>query len=412
MKQHKRIIWGSAIFLIAIAGIIGVQMVGKDTRTQYTTALVDRADLQQTVSSSGTLNPVTLVSVGTQVSGVVREIHADFNDHVTEGQVLLGLDQSLLLAQSQQSQGNLASAQASLKQANANLARTQALFKKDYIARADLEKAEQDLATAAAQVKIAEGQVERDKVNLSYTVIRSPVSGVVVSRDVDVGQTVAASFQTPTLFKIAQDLKKMQIDTNLSEADVGDVKEAMKVKFTVDAFQGRNFEGQVRQVRLNPTTVQNVVTYNVVIDVNNDDLSLLPGMTAFVTIIEDEKANALRVPNGALTYRPSDSKSDWKAKYAEGAKKPVDPGAARTAEKRVKDETKGAVFILVDNKPKRISVKTGMSNGKFTEIVASESNDGELKEGDLVITDESSPDKKPKTNQSPGGMRGGPPRLF
>lgn len=403
MKKSNIIAVGIAIFLIAIVGVIGVQVFGKDTRTQYTTTIVDRADLQQTVSSSGTLNPVTLVSVGTQVSGVVRQLHADFNDHVTEGQVLLELDQSLLLAQAQQSQGNLASAQASLKQASANLVRTQALFKKDYIARADLEKAQQDLETAAAQVKVAEGQVERDKVNLGYTVIRSPVSGVVVSRDVDIGQTVAASFQTPTLFKIAQDLKKMQIDTNLSEADVGDVKEGMKVNFTVDAFQGRQFTGSVRQIRLNPTTVQNVVTYDVVIDVVNDDLSLLPGMTAFVTIIEDEKANALRVPNGALTYRPSDTKSDWKTKHMDAARKPTDPNAPP----RVKDETRGNVFILVDNKPKRVSVKTGMSNGKFTEII-----EGELKEGDLVITDELSADKKAKPAAGgAGGMRGGP-RLF
>jgi HlyD family secretion protein len=383
MRKNRKILLlvaaAAAIVIPAIATYFG----GNGNGAQYTTATIDRADIQQSVSASGTLNPVKLVNIGTQISGVVQKLHADFNAKVEEGQILAELDQSLIQAQIQQSEGALASAEAKLKQARANFTRVEALFNKKYVAKADLDLARQELETAEAQVKIATGQVERDRVNLGYTIIKSPVSGIVISRAVDVGQTVAASFQTPTLFVIAQDLKQMEIYTSLSEADVGGVKEGMQVNFTVDAFVGRKFEGKVRQIRLNTTTVQNVVTYNVVIDVDNEDLTLLPGMTAFVTLIQDRKENVLRVPNAALSYRPAN------------------PEGRKPSEEPAQPEQK-AVYLLSGSRPERVEVKTGISDNKFTEVLEG------LKEGDIVVTQETTPGRKPAGGNrqgGPGGMR-------
>lgn len=376
--------------IVIVLGIMAVKFLfPKGDNARYITATVDRGDIEQVVSASGTLNPVKLVNVGTQISGVVLAIHVDFNDTVEKGQILAELDQSLLKTQQQQTAANLASANASLDLALSNFKRFQALYSKNYIARADLDKARQEMEAAQAQVKTVSSQIERDKVNLSYTVIRSPVAGVIISRDVDIGQTVAASFQTPTLFKIAQDLKKMQIDTSLSEADVGSVKEGMPVRFTVDAFPGRHFSGKVRQIRLNSTTVQNVVTYNVVIDVENPDLVLLPGMTAFVTIIEAEHENVLRMPNSALSYKPTPAKSSDR-QYTR-------------PKNETKDDNTQSIYALKDGEPVRLHVRTGITTGKLTEIL-----EGELHEGDTVITDDIQAERKTGGNKSAART----PRLF
>ncbi len=383
--------WSILVTIIIVATIsiiIKKTYLSNSNKELFITATVDRGDIQQGVSASGTLNPVKLINIGTQISGVVKAIHVDFNDTVTEGQILAELDQSLLQTQLVQSQGNLASAKATLKLASTNYKRAKELFAKDYVPRADLEKAEQELETAGAQVATAIGQIDRDKVNLGYTVIRSPVSGVIISRDVNIGQTVAASFQTPTLFKIAQDLKKMQIDTNLSEADVGAVKEGQPVHFTVDAYPGRKFTGSVRQIRLNSTTVQNVVTYNVVINVDNSDLTLLPGMTAFATLVEAEHKDILRIPNSALSFKLPEKISKYPVK--------------NKAENNPTEKNMNKIYVLNGNKPLKINVKIGISDGKFTEILA-----GELKEGDTVITAEASLRKgSNNSGKSPaGGMR-------
>lgn len=398
MKRKSGIfVWMLGLgFLAGVGVFIASQLNSKKPTEHYITAPVDRADIEQAVSATGTLNPVKLVNVGTQISGVVSTLHADFNDQVSEGQLLAELDQSLLKATLQQSEGTLSSARAKLKQAKSNFSRVKSLYDHDYVARADLDVARQQLETAQAEVKSTEGQVMRDQVNIGYSLIKSPVSGVIISRNVNVGQTVAASFQTPTLFVIAQDLKQMQIDSNLSEADVGNVKDGMKVKFTVDAFPNREFAGNVRQVRLNPTTQQNVVTYNVVIDVSNDDLTLLPGMTTFVTLIEDQKSNVLRIPNAALTFHPSTPNSTGSHKT-----KPV---AEADSERTAKDSK--PVYLLRDGVPKRIIVKTGISDHKFTEIVG-----GDIGEGDQVIVDEElAAGKNGKKSGFPPA--GGPPRMF
>ncbi len=340
----------------------------------YRTLPVARGDIRQTVSANGTLNPVVLVNVGTQVSGTVQTLHADFNDRVREGQVLAELDPALFRAQLDQSRANVANALASLQLAEANERRARALFEQDYISRAELDQAIQALGSAKAQLAAAKAQVHRDETNLRYSVIVSPVSGVVVSRNVDVGQTVAASFQTPTLFTIAQDLKKMQIDTTVAEADVGKVRVGQTVHFWVDAFAGREFVGTVRQIRLNSQVLQNVVTYNVVIDVDNPEEILLPGMTAFVNIIVDERKGVLKLPLAALRYQP-----------AEGGE-PANPGEKK-------------VYRLKDGSPAAMPVRIGIADGKFAELV-----EGDLEEGDALITeDQRQPASRPDGG---GGGRG------
>ena len=247
-----------------------------------------------------------LVNVGTQISGVINKLNVDFNDRVHQGQVLAEIDPSLIDAQLEQSRAALANAQASLKLAQANEARSKELYAQDYVARSELDQAVQAREAARSQVASAIGQLKRDQANKGYTIIKSPVSGVVVSRNVDIGQTVAASFQTPTLFTIAQDLKRMQIDTSVAEADVGGIRVNQTVNFTVDAFPDRVFQGKVFRIRLDSKVLQNVVTYDVVISVNNPEEILLPGMTAFVNIVIDEKNDILKLPLAALKFRPAE----------------------------------------------------------------------------------------------------------
>ncbi|NJD07647.1 MAG: efflux RND transporter periplasmic adaptor subunit [Methylococcaceae bacterium] len=345
---------------------------------RYKTQNLDRGDIQQVISANGTLNPVVLVNVGTQVSGTIQRLHADFNDVVSAGQVLAELDPALFQAQLAQSRGTLANARAALKLAQANERRARDLFGKDYIARSELDQAVQALESARAQVSGAEGQVKRDQTNLDYSVIRSPVSGVVISRNVDVGQTVAASFQTPTLFSIAQDLKQMQIYTTVAEAAVGGIREGLPARFNVDAFADREFQGKVRQVRLNPQIQQNVVTYNVVVEVDNRDEILLPGMTAFVRIVVDERRNVLRLPLAALRFRP------------EGA----------TGPKRAKGGEKN-VYRLAGNQPQPAPVRTGIADGNYAEVVGNDWHEGDA----VIVEDLREPKKDAAKNQQPGGFR-------
>ncbi|NJD30708.1 MAG: efflux RND transporter periplasmic adaptor subunit [Gammaproteobacteria bacterium] len=339
----------------------------------YETEAVARGDLVRSVSANGTLNPVTLVNVGTQVSGTVQKLYVDFNSRVEKGQLLLTLDDSLYSAQSRQSQANLRNAQAALELAQANEARARGLFAKEYISKQDLDTAVTAVKSAQAQVQLAQAQADKDRVNLAYTQIHSPVSGIVVDRLVDVGQTVAASFQTPTLIKIAQDLTKMQIDSSFAEADIGDIRVGQAVRFTVDAFPNRQFEGSVSQIRLNPTTVQNVVTYDVVISVDNADQKLLPGMTAFVTIAVAKRGNVLMVPNAALRFHPRQEAA------ANRSKKDASGGGSRREESKA--GPMGTVYVLRNGKPQPVRVVTGITDNRHTEVVS-----GDLAEGDLLIT--------------------------
>jgi len=366
----KKIAIGLLLAAVGGAGIWWAVAPKKMSATErYATTAVERGAITQTVSANGTLNPVVLVSVGSQVSGIVENIYADFNDKVKAGQVLLKLNPALNRAQLEQSEANLASAKSSLELAKANETRNRDLYAKEYVTRQDLDASIQALKAAEAQVALTRAQVARDRTNLSYTVIRSPVSGVVVSRDVDVGQTVAASFQTPTLFKIAQDLSKMQIDSSYAEADVGSIRIGQPADFRVDAFPNRVFHGVVHQVRLNPTTLQNVVTYDVVVSVDNPDKVLLPGMTAYVNIAVAQRKDALLVPNAALRFHPSDASPQKDVRKHEAVK---DEGQG--------SGTAGTVYVLKNGQPRPVRVMIGITDSRMSEVLGNN-----LKPGDKVI---------------------------
>jgi HlyD family secretion protein len=340
------------------------QAAAQKQRVEYETEEIRRGNVTRTVTANGTLNPVTLVSVGTQVSGTVARIHADFNDEVKAGQILLELDPALFKAALAQSEANLARARAAWKLADANAARMRDLHRQEYVSRLELDQAEEALASARAQVELTRAQVSRDRTNLDYSVIRSPVSGTVIDRQVNEGQTVAASFQTPTLFKIGQDLTRMQIDTLVAEADVAGIREGMAVKFNVDAYPEEDFRGTVSQLRMNPTKEQNVVSYNVVVSVDNRDLKLLPGMTAIIDIAVESRRNVLLTPNAALRFRLPEAN-----------------GAEAQPRARRKDRARGArVYKLVAGQPAEFQLKTGITDNKVTEIVS-----GDVKEGDRVV---------------------------
>jgi HlyD family secretion protein len=368
--------------LLAAIAIATWRLLQSEPAGKYRLAPATMGDVTRAVSANGTLNPVVLVNVGTQVSGTVKALHVDFNDHVSAGQVLLELDPALLEAQVRQDEANVANAQASLELATVNERSNLTLWGQDSIARIEVDQASQALKSARAQLDVANAQLAKDRTNLGYSVIRSPLSGVVVNRTVDVGQTVAASFQTPTLFQIAQDLRRMQIDSSFAEADVGSIAVGQPVQFTVDAFPERTFAAKVRQVRLNPTTQQNVVTYDVVIAVDNPEQILMPGMTAYVNVIVAQHRNVLQVPNAALRFRPSPE------------------SAVATVPKAVPEKaqgTIGTVYTIDEHKALRtIEVRAGISDGRFTEILQ-----GNIKAGDLLVVGAA----ETAANQSQGTLR-------
>jgi HlyD family secretion protein len=371
---------------IAVAGLLlaagtGAVLLWQKWRAtpieqRYVLEAVQVGDITQTVTANGTVNPVGLVIVGTQVSGSVLRIHADFNDRVKAGDVLLELDPTTLRATVEQSSGELASAEASLRLTRLEEARFRELHAQEYVSRQELEKAVQAREAAEAQVRTASGKLARDRANLSYAVIRSPVAGVVVSREVDVGQTVAASFQTPTLFKIARDLSRMQIDSNVAEADIGKIAVGQTVRSSVDAYPERRFEGRVHQIRLAPITLQNVVTYNVVVEVANPDQALMPGMTAYLSIVTEHVENALLVPNAALRFRPSE------AKAANAGN-----NGARKRDTRTATPT---VYLLRGEELVAVPLKIGISDGRSTVVTG-----GELKAGDRVVVEQTGAERTP-----------------
>lgn len=365
MKIVKKLLFLIVLAALASGGYYYYQVTHQPKPEDlYRLDSVTQGDIEQTVSANGTLNPVSLVSVGTQISGIVKKLYVDFNDTVKKGQILLELDDSLSNAQIQQSQASVRNAQASVDLAKANEARMRELYNQEFVSKQELDTAVQALRSAKAQLDSARGLEKRDQTNLNFTIIRSPVSGVVVNRVVDVGQTVAASFQTPTLIQIAQDLSKMQIDTSFAEADIGNIKVGQKAKFNVDAFPNRNFEGVVKQVRLNATNTSNVVTYDVVVSVDNSDQALLPVMTAYVNIAVAHRDDALLVPNAALRYKPKFADADT---TSGGQKK---NGGANRKKGKGDDLSAGKIYILKDGKPTLQRVHVGITDGRFTEITS------------------------------------------
>src|SRR5690349_15108679 len=298
-------------WLVVISGLLLIAFVVRNLRENgaatYQIAGVTRGPITQAVTAAGTLNPVVNVQVGSQVSGNISKLFADFNSQVKAGQVVAQIDPALFQATVTQAEGDLASAQAALELAKLNATRTEELFAKKTSSKADLDQAVATLHQAEANVKIKQGALDKAKADLEHCTITSPIDGIVISRNVDVGQTVAASLQAPVIFQIANDLTQMQIDSNVTEAGVGVLEAGQDVDFTVDAFPMRTFHGKVVQVRNAPITVQNVVTYDTVIGVSNSDLKLKPGMTANVSIIVAYKDNVLQIKNAALRFRPADA---------------------------------------------------------------------------------------------------------
>jgi HlyD family secretion protein len=293
-----------AAVIVAIVGGVWFFNRDDDSAPQYTTAPVTRGDLTQVVTATGTLNPVTNVTVGSQISGIILRLYADWNSEVKANQVVAQLDPATYKASVASAAGDLTNAVANLELQQIQTRRAQALFAEHLISQSDYDTAVATLHQAEAMVQIKQAALDNARVNLDRCTISSPVDGTVISRNVDVGQTVAASMSAPVLFQIANDLTQMQIDANVSEADIGTVDEGQEVSFTVDAFPDRKFVGKVRQIRNSPTTVQNVVTYDAVIDVNNPDKKLRPGMTANASIITAQRTGVLKVPNAALRFRP------------------------------------------------------------------------------------------------------------
>jgi len=389
-------------WLVVIVGLLIIAFVVRQCRTRgaanYQTATVTRGPITQAVTATGTLNPVVNVQVGSQVSGNIAKLFADFNSQVKAGQVVAQIDPALFQATVTQAEGDLANAQAALELARVNAKRTQDLFARKTSSQADLDQAMANLHQAEANVKIKQGALDKAKADLEHCTITSPIDGVVISRNVDVGQTVAASLQAPVIFQIANDLTKMQIDSNVAEADVGVVQVGQDVDFTVDAFPMRIFHGKVVQVRNAPITVQNVVTYDTVIGVSNPDLKLKPGMTANVSIIVAHKDNVLQIKNAALRYRPAE------ATPAELGSRSPGPVGARGSGGRERRTSGRTVYLLSGGQPKPVQIKTGISDGVVTEVMEG------LKEDDRVVTAELT-SKSPAASTPANPFSGGPRRF-
>lgn len=388
-------------FLPLLAIVVGLSILlliirqcRRGSDVTYQTAPVTRGPLTQLVTATGTLNPVVNVQVGSQVSGNIQKLFADFNSKVKAGDVVAQIDPVLFQATVTQAEGDLANAQAALELAKVTSSRTQELVAKQNSAKADLDAAMASLHQAEANIKIKQGALDKARADLEHCTIKSPVDGEVISRNVDVGQTVAASLQAPVIFTIANDLTKMQIDSNVAEADVGAVTVDQTVDFTVDAFPFRTFHGKVVQVRNAPITVQNVVTYDTVIGVSNDDLKLKPGMTANVSIIIEHRDDALQIKNAAFRYRPADSSP---TPNPPSSGKPGPRGAGRD---RPRNER--TIYVLSGGNPKPVQIKIGISDGIVTEVTEG------LKEGDPVVTaavSTASPGQSPAANPFGGGRR-------
>ena len=386
-SKRSRLPWLISIVVVIAVGGGGLWywLASSPPPIHYKTAVVDRGPITAIVTATGTINPVVSVQVGSQVSGKVAQLFADFNSKVTKGQVLAQIDQKPFKARLSQSRAavksaraNLAKAKVSATQRKREFDRMAALRPQAFVSQADVDLAETNYRDATANVEVLQAQLDQAQavlasaeLDLGYTTIYSPVDGIVVSRNVDVGQTLAATFQTPILFVIAQDLTQMQVNTNVSESDIGGVKEGTEANFRVDAYPKQFFDGVVTQVRNAPINIQNVVTYDVVITVRNPELKLKPGMTANVTIVTARKENPLRVPNSALRFRMPNVPTDRKATR---------------------------VWVLDPNhQPRQVDVSTGIADSLFTEIVSDT-----LREGDPVILGIETDEEQSKKQLPPG----------
>ena len=385
-----RFIWRKKWWILLIgAAAIAVKLILSDPagkKPEYVTLNITRGDLRQVVSASGEIQPVNTVNVGSQVSGTIDNLFVDFNSKVKKGDVLLTIEPSVLQASVDEARASLDSAISQRNFAKSEYERNKMLYSEDFISRAEMEQSQTQYEQSEQSVKRAQSTYDRAVTNLGYATIVSPVDGTVISRKVDVGQTVAASFQTPDLFEIAEDLTKMQIETAVSEADIGVIKEGQTVTFTVDAYPTETFDGIVRQVRLAPTTTSNVVVYTVVIGVDNSDLRLMPGMTAFVTIIISEKENVWKAANAAFLVRSF-------ANFLS----PEDINGASPA---------SHLALLRDGAVVLVPYTKGLSTATETEIMSDE-----IEMGDQIIVGRvGMTSSNPKTSMNPMRGPGGPRR--
>jgi len=418
--MKKKFIIVGAILIVVTGIVLGLTVFkpNKNNLTKYKTEALDKGNIEALVVTTGALNPVIIVDVGSQVSGKIEKLYVDFNSKVRKGQVVAELEQTQFLTRVKQNEANYLNAKASLEKSRIScenlkrkLTRALDLFEKNLVSFEDKETAETQYLSAQADIKSAEARLEQAKsqletsnVDLTYTIIKSPIDGVVINRNINEGQTVAASFQAPVLFQIANDLSKMQVECSVDEADIGKIKEGQKVRFTVDAFPDENFTGEIKQVRYSPEIVQNVVTYTTIVEVNNPEMKLRPGMTATVSIVAGEAKNALRVPNAALRFTPPLSPEEWSELMASmrqgmsrGGADSHRPEGSRPGQKAsgmggfgmmqgARMKQFGRVWFEDENgKLKLAFIRTGVTDNSYTEIVS-----GNLKEGQLVITGESS----------------------
>ena len=376
-----RFIWRKKWWVLLIAAVgIGALLIfgGKDDKKQgFATINITYGDMRQVVSATGEIRPVNTVNIGSQVSGTIDNLYVDFNSKVKKGDILLTIEPSVLQASVDESKASLVSAESQRNFAKSEYERDKMLFNGDMISRAEMEQSQTQYEQSEQSVNRMQSQYDRAVTNLGYATIVSPVDGTVISRKVDVGQTVAASFQTPDLFEIAEDLTKMQIETAVSEADIGVIKENQPVSFTVDAYPTETFNGIVRQIRLSPTTTSNVVVYTVVIDVDNTDLRLMPGMTAFVTIIISERDNTWKAPNAAFLVRNFDNILE------------ENPTGATPV---------SHMAILRNDEVVLIPYTKGLSTATETEIISEE-----LKMGDKVVVGKNGGKTTTNKNQPMGG---------
>ncbi len=436
--MKKKIVW-IIIALVVVTGVIlGLTVFGKSKngKVEYKTEVLGRGDIEALVVTSGTLNPIETVDIGAQVSGKIEKLYADFNSVVTKGQVVAELDQEPLLLKIQQNEASYKSRVASLEQAKVTLQtaekayeRAKALFAKSLLSVEEMDAAEasflnakSSLISSEASLAQAKSTLDLSKVDLGYSVIKAPVDGVVITRKVNIGQTLQSSYQAPVLFQVATDLTKMKVECSVDESDIGKVKEGQKVRFTVEAYPNEAFNGVVQQVRFSPETVQNVVTYTTIVNVENPDKKLLPGMTATVSIIVGEAKNVLRVSNAALRFTPNLTPAELEKmqqemrdrmmakRTAEGGQpgQAAPAGAGEGGSGRQRQQMPRVWMRDADGKWSMVFVRTGVSDTSYTEIVRAIG--AELKEGDTVVAGNMTATTV-SPNQGRGGMMfmGGPP---
>jgi len=410
--KRKHWIWITLAVIAVVAAII-IFKPGKSesAKAPYDTAALKMGNIENMVSSTGTLSALETVEVGSQVSGIIEKLLVDFNSPVEKGQLLAVLDKTPFRVTVQEAQAKVDSAAAELERLETELKRNQPLYEKGHISETEYLQWKTQAATARASLKSAQASLMRARTNLGYAEIRSPMKGTVIERTVDAGQTIAASFQAPKLFLIARDLTKMQIEADVDESDIGLIKEGQKTRFTVQSYPERKFTGTVRQIRLQPTTINNVVNYTVVVDAENQDRVLLPGMTATVDFLVEYRENVLMVPNSALNLRPSADVEIERPKPPEGG---ADGDSRRNMMRAMMmanqdaREQMGIVFVPRENGKLGIALfRKGATDGSNTEVLGSRL----LKEGTVIVTKFNS---TPATNASNSRrnpfMMGGPPR--